>query len=197
MSASKYPNLTPWRTRERPPEDPRAPPKGPPALTRDETLRWWATVQNDYWWKTEMPLSCKMLSGVLGVGQWQAAAALMRGLNATNTLASLARLIPHIEARRIVFPQPVASGTKGRQRLPPPLWLTPPDQPPIIPRLAPACSWNLFTRCRSCGGNKWLPVIVDNKDYVACYACLPPPLWKSLAARLSPKRLIAEACQKL
>jgi hypothetical protein len=60
-----------------------------------------------------------------------------------------------------------------------------PEQSPALPqdRLVRASDWNEWARCRSCGGRRFSPVIMNGAKWFFCNGCLPPGQYPALGAR--------------
>lgn len=56
--------------------------------------------------------------------------------------------------------------------------------------------WSLFSRCRTCGNNRYLPIIMNEENYAACYHCLPPSQYPALGAVRQDGSLLLYALQE-
>lgn len=162
-------------------------PPVPPPFNREATLHWLEKVKHDDWWKTQMPIPRDSLGAVLGLYPGELAVMLnndaKKRLDAT--LPRISRLIPDIEARKLVFPPT----KRGKTTITKFLWLEPPP-PPKIGKLSQA--WSFWACCSSCGGNRFLPIAIDMRPHVACYNCLHPTQYPAIGATRIYRSLIHE-----
>lgn len=172
-----------------------------PPLSESETLRWLEFIARDPWYASQMPVS---MAG-LGAAIDRESVVVTRGPANPwypKILERVARVVPDIEARRLVFPSPAdvgmneASGMTdlfGRKPAPKFLWMDVPEEPPALKRLATRSAWTLFSCCASCQGNQWLPLQLGGKEHVACYHCVAPEEFKSLGGRPQKFSLVHQA----
>jgi hypothetical protein len=59
----------------------------------------------------------------------------------------------------------------------------PPDPPPPQDKLVRAADRNEGSRCRTCGGRRFSPVIMNEAKWFFCDGCLPPAQYPALGAR--------------
>lgn len=182
------------RAKTAPPRNPYGPPV-PPPLDRAGTLHWMQFVKTDAWWRSQMPVPQSAMEEVLGLPPGWLRHMLQEHPNfsMTNVMPKIAWLIPDIERRALVFPDKIHGDNKTKKTTPSFLWLEPPDPPFRINRLCPESNWSLWARCRFCGSNQFLPVIIDSKPHVACYNCIKPNQHPAIGATLVKKSLIHEA----
>ena len=55
--------------------------------------------------------------------------------------------------------------------------------PPPQDKLVRGVDWNEWSRCRSCGGHGFSPVIMNSSKWYFCDSCLPPTQYPALGAR--------------
>lgn len=142
-----------------------------------------------------MPISSLALDEACGAGRIRQALNPNEIVEMDATLERVARLIPDIERRKLVFPEIRRGGKKG-MTTPKYVWLEPPAAPPKIPSLALESAWSLWAACVRCGFNQFLPVVIDNKPHVCCYRCTPPSQRRAIGATPVKKSLIHEALKK-
>jgi hypothetical protein len=184
-----------------------------PPLSERETQRWLDIVARDYWYQAQMPITMAALGAAIG----RESVLVTRGPANPfygKVLERIARAIPDIEARRLVFPEPVRNswvkksknqfdmfaGESEAPRAEAPKFLRfdAPERCPIIKRLSVSASWSLFARCASCGGNQFLPVAVHGviESHIACYRCLPPTQHLTFGGREIKTSLIHREAKK-
>lgn len=172
------------------------PPK-PPPVGWDETFLWLHHIKTDHWWVTQMPIRIYCLEKALGFTLNYIGDILNGGKRSypQQVIPKIGTAIPEIEERSLVFPRdlrnhsPGETGTKF-------LRLKIPADPPAIAKVSPESAWSLWARCLTCGSNKFLPVMIDCKPFVACYHCLPPSQHRTIGATETKKSLIHEALKK-
>jgi hypothetical protein len=59
----------------------------------------------------------------------------------------------------------------------------PDPSPPPQDKLVRAADWNEWSRCRTCGGGWFSPVIMNGAKWFFCDGCLPPVQYPALGAR--------------
>lgn len=138
-----------------------------------------------------MPISKYALREALGLQD--IISALRRPSERQKMLLNIARLIPDIENRKLVFPFQSCVTVKIRGIVPKFLWLEPPAQPPQIRPLTDGGSWSLWARCQVCAGNKFMPLIGGD---VACWSCIKPSQYRGLRTMADKRSLIHEALKK-
>ena len=160
------------------------PPPNPAPYNRDACFKWFHHTRSDHWWKTQMTFSGETLLAVIGDNNHANRGKLMKRDPLINRgiIQKIGFVIPDIEARKIAFP----GGTNPRY-----VSIDPPEVIPHIGKLSSV--WSLWARCATCGDNKFIPVMIDGKEQVACYHCLPPSQFGSIGAREVKKSLIQEA----
>lgn len=170
-------------------------PPTPSAYTLQQVLSWYYHTRQDRWWKTQMPITTVAFDAVIGTGtELRHALNPKKSTKPDETLTRISFLISDIEKRKLVFPLVTQSGKKG-VTTPKFLWLEPePDR--VIEKLSSKSCWSIWSRCRSCGGNKFLPIAIDLKPHVACYSCLPPDQYPVIGAYTVHGSLIHEALKK-
>ncbi len=163
------------------------------SLSNQAALHWLQNMRVSDWWQSQMPISDMALSRAMGKHPSYVRKHLdpTSGYDANVMLDFLSRLIPDIEARKLVFPIDPGGRVKG-ERPPRFMWCDP--QPVTIPRLGKA--WSLWAECSACRGNQFLPVIIDSKEHYACYHCLHPTQYRSVGAQPVKKSLIHEALKQ-
>lgn len=139
-----------------------------------ETLGWIERAMKDRWYKSQMPVT------------WQAVDALIEGgLRDTEgremnvaALSAFGRMIDLIENREIIFLKRKSSHP-GKPFF---IHLHPAPAHKFLNKMSPWQLWDIGAHCLSCGGNKWMPVMIDDDPCVLCYDCLPPEQYKSIRA---------------
>lgn len=167
--------ITPGVAKEREARKP-----NPAPYTAEEAKNWFYRAHYDYWWETEMPVNGQSIAALLGKTDKRP------HLWSEKVWIQLAGVINLIENRIVCFP--IAK-----------------DAPPVIHpvvaeheivKLCLRHIWTLHARCKSCKGNKFLPVIMNGADHVSCYNCIPPSQYKSIRAKRSDSKIIDEALKK-
>ncbi len=182
-------HLIPIKYKERKPD----PPLNPPIYDRKAALRWLEFTKRDEWWQSQMPVSVFALESALDK-PGRLKDALAGDTNPDTILALLGHLIPDIEARKVVFPK-IGRGRPKKGEEPTPRYLRLfPLSTPFIPKLS--SNWSLWARCITCGGNKFLPVMIGWTSHAACYHCLPPDQYPSIGAKGIKTSLIHEALKE-
>src|SRR5579864_5032293 len=82
-------------------------PPPPPPYDTAATYKWIEHVRYDPWWRSQMPVSYRTLSLLLGYPDRYFATMMSGkpGISPTQVIAKLGRLIPDIECRKIGFPK--------------------------------------------------------------------------------------------
>lgn len=145
-------------------------PQAPAVISKTYAARWFAQAMKDPWYKSQMPILKKVVLSAIG-------------LTCFGSIDRAAKLIPSIENRNLIF-------LKDRF-----IWMDP-QVILKINRLTPVAFWSLFARCLSCGGNKFLPVEIDQKEKAACFLCLPPSQYPSIGAKPIKRSLIADSVKE-
>lgn len=174
-------------------------PPDPPPFDYEQTLRWLEYVKRDDWWQSQMPVSTGALDAVFGLYRKSIHQMLRGRAKATSrpVMEKIARVIPDIESRKLVFPEAnKCQAFAGKVLAPRFVWLDLPAINVEISRLSAESAWTLWARCHSCLSNTFLPVAIDGKPHVACYSCLPPSQYRALGATAVKKSLIHEALKK-
>lgn len=185
----------------------------PPPLSHRETQRWLDIVARDYWYLAQMPVTMAALGASIG----RESVMVTRGPANPfygKIFERISRAVPDIEARRLVFPEPVKTiwlkkcanqfdlfggeSEAPRAEMPKFLRLDAPEKLPVIKRLSVSASWSLFAICASCKGNQFLPVSLNGREesHVACYRCLPPAQYAAFGAREVKLSLIHREARK-
>lgn len=175
---------------------PDADPCDPAPLSLEATRQWLEHVRADAWYASQMPIGMQALGEAIGrptalktrgpANPWYA-----------GLLDAVARVIPDIEARLLIFPVIGRGKPRGDERRPPRfLWTVAPAAQLYIRRLSPLSGWTLHAKCASCGGNRFLPVGMGNGSCVACYQCLPPNQYYALGATPMNVSLIMRAARR-
>lgn len=170
------------------------PPAPTPGVSLKEAIRTIDLLIADPWYKDQMPVTRVALASLVGGSR----ALRMRNILHSNgqCLQKIAKLIPDIEARNIVFTPEPPQRVKMKELPPYAIWITPPETAPRMPKISPISAWTIFSRCASCDGNKWIPAEMGGKEHVLCYPCLPPSQYPALGAKKINRRLIHEAIKK-
>lgn len=179
MSHNNYGNLTPFKPKVR-----TARKVEPQKYDIKQTHRWVDYVQRDYWWRSQMPIASKSLDAFCGGD------CMRHKKRYPATMRKIASIIDDIENRKLCFGRR-APGSGGKGNQPHFLWVDPPGICPLIPKISK--NWSLWARCATCGDNKFMPILIDEKTHVACYNCFPPSQYKSIGAVEEKKSLIHEA----
>jgi hypothetical protein len=147
----------------------------------DELLAWMNRAQNDTWYKSQLPINHKTVAHIVGYKNSGNMKKFLTGEWAIIPVIAdrWRRAIVRIENRHIIWDKEQFMN------------LDPPEKPPKIHRLSPEEKWSPFVACVSCGGNKWLPVLMDVKPCVVCYTCLPPSQFESLGALWTYRNLFS------
>jgi hypothetical protein len=66
--------------------------------------------------------------------------------------------------------------------------ITPPSNPPRLPKLVPAADWAPFARCVSCAGQVWRSVAIRGAFHYACKSCIGLDQLPGMGARLTTKQ---------
>ena len=141
----------------------------------NKAVKWLHHVHHDLWWQNETGISDAILAPILNVttrtlsyfrlGQY-ASVALATKIN------EVARMLDAREAVMIC--------DHGL------IYIVPgPDKPsgPLLNRnSSDEGEWFLTSRCQKCAKNQYLPIILNDENYAACYHCIPPKEYKSLGA---------------
>lgn len=172
-------------------------PPTPAGTQLAEAMEWWNETKKDLWWKSQMPISLRAIDASMGTvfGLAQALNPNYKKISLESGLKKLQKVIDDIETRALVFP-PKNVHYDRSFRWPLFMRLDPPAEPPLIPSIVARASWSLWARCQTCRRNKFLPVIIDEKPWVACYHCLAPDQHKRVGARMENMSLIYEALKK-
>lgn len=177
----------------------RKPVKLPPApeqpiMNYVEVKYWLAHIKNDHWWQTQMPISYAALSDAVGIERKTFVNMIenKRTYRDVFALKALAPVIISIEKREVCFPEVKNSPLRGAPPIPRLLRVMPRDPVPLISRLSQGSAWSLWATCFNCRNNKFLPIIIDHKPYVACYHCLPPSQYRAIGAAPVMRSLIHE-----
>jgi hypothetical protein len=145
----------------------------PAEISRKEIVSWLQRTLRDDWYARQMPvristyekfsgLSNKILEKLIYEDEY---------FPREQTLDRLASMIKQIETREVVW---------HRTHF---LYQTPPKNPSRRPKIYEADSgFSVFSKCLTCGGNKWLPSRMDGKLQIMCYSCVPPSQWPALGA---------------
>lgn len=181
MSRNKVPiGLTPFIARDKPPTLPARFPS--PPLDQEQVIEWWKNMRLDDWWQSQMPVPRVTISELLNLTPRALSYALEQRHGAA-TLSKLSVLIPSIENRTLVFPKNTYA---------PYLWFVLPTEK-IIDKLSKEPAWSLWARCAHCGDNKFIPIILNGEDHVACYHCFGEGHYRPIGGRRVKKSLIHEA----
>lgn len=171
-------------------------PKAPPCDIK-KTWKWWEHVRQDDWWLSQQPISYNAMCAALGIGA-EVLRLAVEGYKPPGTIpARLAGVIDRTENRELCFPLRKSGGKKkGESSGPYFLIVERPLSPSKIQKISVEIIWSLHARCVTCSGNKFLPISIDAKPYVACYQCLPPSQFPAIGATRVEKSLIHEALKK-
>lgn len=161
--------------------------------SRDEIHRWLRACENEPWYRQQLGLTWKGLAEAIGISHFALRAARAgatvrkdRGQGGgyvpgqtVEMLAKIERVMLLIEGGRMVF-------RDGRAiELTTPLFVAPWPNPSL-------CAddyWVYWSSCQRCGGNKWSPIWLDGKPYVACVRCNPENGWPAWGASARQCRL--------
>lgn len=135
---------------------------------------WMDRAKNDPWYLSQMPIRLDSLDKAIGFNGFKGA---KFGNITANAWRALENIIPRIENREIIFMP------KNE------IIVIDAGEPSIVKRLT--TSWSLNIRC-TCGSNQFLPLMIE-KEYAACYLCIPPNQYKAIAAKEIKRSLIHEA----
>jgi len=155
------------------------------SLSLEQTHKWLNHAYADFWYKHQMPITGRLLDDCLGLTNvYRYKRPYTWG---DDTVLKLARLIPEIERRAVIF-------TKAKYRKPAQIYVSEP--PKLAPKIKKISSvWSLYATCLSCGDNQFLPVMME-KPYVACYHCIDPKEYKALGGRLIDESIITTALEQ-
>ena len=169
-----------------------------PCLSRQEVMDWIERFRNDPWQLSEMPVTATVLASLCNMQPITFQKIFDGSQEISQPLcAKMTRFIPEIEERRVVWSDLQSTLQYGRGRgKTVVLYLEPPKNVVVMPRLFPRAGWDIFVACSSCRSRKWLPVETDGKPFVACYTCLPPSQYAALGLVPSKDKLIREFVRK-
>lgn len=167
-------------------------------MTNEQALRWWQAQISDDWWQSQMPITLAALDDAMQYSQKTAYHALVQNRALPRVLRRLARIIPKIESREIIFPPPRQPWKPFRpcywrrfvRATPRVLFLDLPAAIPAIGKISPESIWTIFAQCSSCGGNKFLPLSIHGDPNVACIRCFPPSQYPSIGGVRTEKSLV-------
>lgn len=163
---------------------------------RQEVRRWLMMIQRDPWYKSQMPVTIKGIGKIAGGHRVHIMRRIITELDSIRPMHALvqriAELMKKLDKREIVFYR--GNAGKAAQFC----WLTPPQFCPFIKPFCLEEEWSLFARCTTCANNKFMPITTngENKNYAACYCCIPPSQYKALGVKLTKKSLLLEALAK-
>jgi hypothetical protein len=157
-------------------------------MLRTEIARRLTLFQHDPWYRGEHRVPIAALADWCGLSR-QTIHVARDGEMSEATAENLSEAFALIEDGRIRF---LRDG---------PRWVieyrTPPNPLPWPqPRLVLKRDWQEWARCRSCGGNRWLPAEIPGAGaHMVCYQCEPPSQWRAFGAmplknsvRAAPRR---------
>ena len=182
-------------------------------LSDAEIHRWFQTAKRDRWYREQCPISQPGIALVLGQSAssgeiWR----MIRGVRAASAnsrdgvLKGLTEKLRH-KAETLI--RAVDEGRLIFWRQTKPIqwhfaWLDPPKTIALPQRsLVESEVWNYWRPCRTCGGRKWLPLMLTggprepNQPWIACYICHPPQSWPSFGARPRSEYLAARAVAEI
>lgn len=140
-------------------------------MSHAEAKRWLDRMMSDEWYASQMPISRRALTkaaGVQGIFNYEPT---------KNAWKALEAVIPKIENREVIF----IPGDAFVVREPSGQW--------SVAKLT--SRWSIDNRC-NCGCNQFLPVMIE-KEYAACYHCIPPSQYPAIGAKLIKRSLIHDA----
>lgn len=140
-------------------------------MSNATTKLWLDRTMSDEWYASQMPISRNALKKAMGVG------GIFNDEPTNNAWRALQSLIPKIENREVIF----MPGHEVIVRLP--------EEKRIQRKLS--AGWSLDGWC-GCGSNKYLPVMIE-KEYAACFICIPPSQYRAIGATPIKRSLILDA----
>lgn len=164
-------------------------------IPRPEVLAWWRHTRSDDWWLSQQPISYGAMDKILSKPYGTTAQAITLKKNTGRTLDRISRLINDIESRKICFPRHKIKWYRGFRAVKF-LLFNHPVPLPQINRMALESLWCIWSVCRDCGGNKFMPVFYNGKPHVACYRCIPSHQFPGLGIKRVEKSLMHEALKK-
>lgn len=137
------------------------------------TKLWLERALADDWYESQMPITQQHLDHAVGFRAFRS----MKDEPSTNAWKALEKVIPKIEDRTIIFmPSSKMIVRDSFMRT-------------ALKKLSP--HWSIDGRC-ACGSNQYLPVMLE-KEYYACYHCIPPSQYPALGAKPVDRSLIHDA----
>lgn len=156
---------------------------------RHEVKLWVRRTVRDFWFKDQMGITPVALSRAIGCDRMELHRFLRNEtINGPKDAIcqKLSNLRKPLETRKLIFTRKIGA-----------IWLDGETGFHHISPLSPIKDWTLFTRCSSCFGNQFLPIMIAKKEHAACYFCLPPSQYASVGGKLLRRSLIAEAASQM
>lgn len=142
------------------------------------------------WFQWEMGVTTAMLARALDIR----ADAVTEFRDAKNTSAKLIERLDDLK-HKIARREAVFAAKEGI------IYLFPPEKTYhnalLVRFLNEISEWNLYAYCRQCGKNQYLPIIMNDENYAACYHCIPPSQYRILGAERQDGSLIRYALAEM
>ena len=171
---------------------------------KNEVLRWLRLVEDDPWYRVNpVPLFSPCFLALMGRSeggktQLYAARDGRPGAGGSGIGKHVSIIAASLAAQVAVLMQEIAEGKLVFTASPWTAWrLTPPD---ILPHPQPMLvlreDYRWWARCRACHGRRFAPVAINGRENAACWDCIPPRIYGSIAAKPSRHSLIPDAIER-
>lgn len=172
---------------------------------RAEVIKWLRETEDDPWYKLNpVPLTSAAFNGILGRrangNELQVCRLTTKSPNGRDHLSPVLvertlAIMADMEAGRLVFWR----AARGGRGLPPYVAhrLQPPDAVPFPQRrLVDRCDYDWWARCTACGQRRYAAIVMSGREEAACWNCVPPAVYGSIAAIPSTWPIIPEMIAK-